>query len=254
MRWSRVLLLLAILVVGFQGIRTFSERDYLYDQKQKLRNWLAQNYENPEVLENLGIGQAQARLLLIDLLSDHDERVRVNALQILSTLQATEAVPSTDAVPSILPLLANESWRTRFFAAEALGRLGSQSALSALLAAWDVETVLQVRSELTIAIAKLGNQAALQQMTVAFQDNDPYRKVFAAIILLETSEGRASKQHLEAVLKTTESPFKKLVLMMLAEIEGPKAVELLELATQDSDLEIREKAQKYLGRLRERRK
>ena len=246
MRWPRVLLLLAVLAVGFQGIQTFSERDYRYDQKQKLRSWLAQNYENTDLLEDLGMSQTQMKPLLVDLLGDNDEQIRINALQMLATLQAA------DAVPAILPLLANGSWRTRFFAAEALGRLENRGALSALLTAWNIETELQVRGELTIAIAKLKDQAALDQMVAAFQDVDPHRKAFAAIILLEISEESAPKQHLVAILKATDPLFKKLVLMVLAEIGGSRAVELLELAAQDGDLEIREKAQKHLERLRER--
>lgn len=233
-------MLLVVVVACLAGIQIWSEKTYLHRTKQELRDWLAQDYQNLETSKALFNRSVPIRPVLIELLKDRDERIMINALQLLAELHATEAVQA------VIPLLSSGSWRIRFFAAQTLGRLGDPTALDALLAAWKIESEWKVSRELAVAIANLGNHTATPVMLATFQDSDPQRKIFAAIVLLKVARNTSATAYLKEVLATGESRLKKLTLWTLAETEDPKAVELLEWAAQDADPEIREKAQGYL--------
>lgn len=247
MKWPRILFVLGLLIVSFLVFQMFSERTYLHWTKQSLRSWVEANYENPKAQEVLSHSSAPVRPLLIELLQDPDERVKINTLQMLAELHATEAVPA------VIPLLSSKNWRVRFFSAEALRRLEDRKVLDPLLSAWAVETDSRVCLQVAIAIAKFGDEKAVPVLRSAFQGNDPDRKVLAAIALLKLSGEPSVKTYLREILKTAEVRLKSLTLFALAETgDSSDVLDLLELATQDEDPKIREKAHKYLKRLQGR--
>ena len=113
---------------------------------------------------------------LLELLSDEDPEIIAQAVKVLGD------VKNVDAGPSLLPLLKHENDRVKFFAAQAIGRIGYKEAIQPLLdliAANNDEDVY-LRHAGVLALSRIGEVAPI----LALQNNSDRSLRIAAVLIL----------------------------------------------------------------------
>jgi len=98
--------------------------------------------------------------VLINLLQDADSEIRAQAAKVLGDANTTEATEK------LLPLLADKNPRAQLYAAQALGRIRAESAITPLIDMLEVnnEQDVYLRHAGAIALGRIGNQDALGKL------------------------------------------------------------------------------------------
>ncbi|WP_347329894.1 HEAT repeat domain-containing protein [Marinimicrobium locisalis] len=98
--------------------------------------------------------------VLLPLLEDTDPEIRAQVAKVLGDVRYAEARDD------LTPLLSDDSARARFFAAQALGRIGDPSAMPALVEMLEANADKDVylRHGGAIALARMGDEAALGEL------------------------------------------------------------------------------------------
>lgn len=244
MRWFRFLLCTISLLLVFQAIPTFSEQRWFHEVRNTLRHWLVKNYADPQAEETLTHSGTPLQPLLVDLLRDPNDRVKINTLQLIERQNIEEATPL------ILTLLDSPNWRVRFFATHAVGQLGIRAALPTLIKRWIAESEWQVSREIAVAIAKLEGDEALPLLQTSLQNQDPYQRVSAACTLVKLTDDPSATAYLKIILASDDIRLKNFAIGMLRDVGGQQAMILLEFASRDSNPEIRKRAKNALQQLR----
>lgn len=118
---------------------------------------------------NVSVGKS-----LLPLLNDSDDEIKAQAAKVIGD----EKIPGSGSL--LIPLLKNENARVRFFAAQALGRLGYKEAHQPLLdmLAENKDEDLYLRHAGALALARIGNVAGLAALA-----NHQHRSLRIAAVL-----------------------------------------------------------------------
>ena len=121
--------------------------------------------------------------VLINLLQDADSEIRAQAAKVLGDANTTAATEK------LLPLLADKNPRAQLYAAQALGRIRSESAIAPLVDMLEAnnEQDVYLRQAGAIALGRIGNQDALGKL--AMHPSEAVR--IAAVVALKQMESPA---------------------------------------------------------------
>jgi HEAT repeat protein len=177
-----------------------------------------------------------------DLLRDSDPMIRAGAAKCVGlTSQRTTS-------PRIIELLARDPVdHVRASAAAALGRLGGDEAVEALIRALsDREAV--VRASAVVALGRLGDVKAVGALIRALSDRAPWVRAHTAETLGRLGDVKAVEALIRA-LSDREGRVRASSAAALGRLGDVKAVEALIRALSDRDDRVRARAAEALGRL-----
>ncbi|MDF2188531.1 HEAT repeat domain-containing protein [Paraflavitalea sp. CAU 1676] len=140
-------------------------------------------------LSQLARKDASYAKTLLALLKDKDPEIRAQAAKWLGDIKFK------DAGAQLEPLLKDPTSRARFFAAEALGRIGYTPAVNGLidLVRQNNDEDVYIRHSASLALARIGNAGPLVQLS-----KDPSRAVrIAAVVALRRMENPGIKAFLQ---------------------------------------------------------
>lgn len=141
-----------------------------------------------------GTSEQLLQLLRGLLVNDQDLEVRSQVAKILGEVRDRESVPL------LIELLKNDSARLRFFAAEALGRIGNPAAVDPLfdMLAKNADSDLYIRHAGVVALASIADVPALLSRVKAKTDAV---RLAALLVLRRTAPERISRFLLDPNLK-----------------------------------------------------
>jgi HEAT repeat protein len=155
------------------------------------------------------------------------------------------------AVPSLLQALRHANWKTRKYAAHALGETDRitevGTAVSALVATLGDDHA-EVRDRTAWALGELEEPAAVPALVRALGDGDAAVRAKAAWALGEI-EDPSAVSGLTAALKDGDLDLRRMAVWALGEIEDASAVPVLLVALKDDDAEVRSKTAWALGEI-----
>lgn len=217
-----------------------------------LRSMLLQMGELPghlqvlrwKILDALSrLGGDQAVRILSEAFNDQDQRVIEEAVRGLGRLQVK------DAVPALQQLASGATGNLLQAIFEALGDIGDKRALSTLeQAVANPDKFIEV--EVSYALAKLGRKDALARLQ-GFLKGDPGEDkvgLLAAYYLVRLDKD-AGLEHLEKMMRKTDSPLAPLAAETLGKTENPRGVLVLVEAFKAPDPAVRLSVARSLGRL-----
>jgi HEAT repeat protein len=150
-----------------------------------------------------------------------------------------------DAVPRLVGALRDESSKVRASAASALGSIGGEAAVPALVEA--LKDTAYVRSNVIDALGKIGGKRAVTALTSVLKSNDQSMKL-RAISALRRIGGEAAVSALVEALRDESSSVRASSAEALKGDSGEAAVSALVEALGDTDQYVREAAADALGR------
>lgn len=127
-------------------------------------------------------------------LHDPDELVRINAIKFLGEIKAKAVRKELE------DLLTDENWRVRFFAAQALGFIGSEKSINSLKVLILGEQKEQVVLEGVQALARIDTILSRVALRELFAHSRIFVKDVAAVTLYALSEREVYASYLRSIL------------------------------------------------------
>ncbi|UCB56485.1 MAG: HEAT repeat domain-containing protein [Candidatus Omnitrophota bacterium] len=184
-----------------------------------------------------------ATSLLIGLLKDDNDLVKINAMVLLAEFESHEAAPS------LAKLLKSDNWRVRFFASHALGRISDKGTVDSLAKAWLEENDLRVAREIAIAVGKIGDKKAAPAFIKTYKDKDEKIKILSSLILYKLLSKEGYFNDIKEAIHNKDDKLRLMTVWTLGEIEDQRIIPLLEEALVDSNQKVREFAQKSIEKI-----
>nr|NCR13969.1 TIR domain-containing protein [Microcystis aeruginosa SX13-11] len=174
-------------------------------------------------------------------LEDSDYEVRWNAAEALGN------IGSETAIAGLLKALEHSDYAVRRNAAEALGNIGSETAIPGLLKALE-DSDSDVRWNAAEALGNIGSETAIAGLLKALEDSDSDVRWNAAEALGKIGSETAIPGLLKA-LEHSDYAVRRNAAFALGNIGSETAIAGLLKALEDSDSDVREKAAEALGNI-----
>jgi HEAT repeat protein len=145
------------------------------------------------------------------------------------------------AVPAIVDVLADKSFKRRYIAAWALGEIGHPDGIPALIKALD-DDVLQVRRYATRSLIKFNKSAVDSLVSALDQTSDR-----AAAGIIRALGDIGDRRSLEPLLNQVSGSVRGEAILALGKLRDPRAEQALIAALADSDWQVRMNAAMALG-------
>jgi len=250
------LLLLVVLSISFQNVRRQKAAKMARDLcKSSLRET---DLKGKRAVEFFQRNKDLFVPALIGVLRDK------NQSEVSKTLAVNFLAERKDkrATLPLLALLQDDNWRLRFFAAQALGQIGSKKATKGLMQAWLNETQNDihqengnpwaVQREIAIAIAKIEDKRAVPAFLKTYQNESEEIQLLSAMVLYKLVEDVAYLSALADALHSKDYKIRGKVIWTLGDLGDQKIIPLLQDALDDADSRIRDIAQKAIEKLKTR--
>ncbi|MCP4701480.1 MAG: HEAT repeat domain-containing protein, partial [Gammaproteobacteria bacterium] len=183
----------------------------------------------------------QIQPVLLAALKDEDSAVRQSAVQALSVLGNSEALPNLTVT------LKDEDSKVRNSAVQTLETLGNSDALPELITAVKDEDS-NVRNSAVQALKTLGSQEALPALSDALKDQDKNVRQSAAQALGALGSLKALPDLITA-LKDQDENVRQSAAQALGALGSLEALPTLNAALKDQNLNVRNSAAQALGNL-----
>ena len=180
--------------------------------------------------------------LLKKALLDTHKAVRVAALEVCAIL------PQRIPVALVEACLSDPYWSVRAAAAYALGKFGCEAPVARLLTLLkDFEESSLVRSSALQAVGMLQGRDRHQRIIQALHDPAWHVREIAALLLGWLEEKRAISTLIEVFHSDPDSFVRSATIIALGQMKDERVEEILRDALQDTDLYVRDAAQKTLN-------
>jgi len=181
---------------------------------------------------------------IIRMLDDKDEKVRVNAANLLATFGEA-------ALPGLVKALSNEHFRVRRSAISSISEIGGNEVFIPLVDCLkDPEN--WVRYDATRSLADLFGSDALEVILPMLEDKHNYVRGGAIFSLRKISDKKAVP-FLVKCLTDSDSYVRSYAAQALGELGDPYAVEFLIIALKDENFHVRKDTAYALSLLKDKR-
>ncbi|MBD2648785.1 HEAT repeat domain-containing protein [Nostoc foliaceum] len=192
------------------------------------------------VVVALGKVNSQMSQKLIAALKDSESYVRYYAAEALGK------IGNAEAVPELIAALKDSESDVRRYAASALGNIGAEAVPELIAALKDSES--DVRRYVAEVLGKIGNAEAVPELIAALKDSESDVRRYAAEVLGKIGNAEAVPE-LIAALKDSESYVRYYAASALGKIGNAEAVPELIAALKDSESYVRCYAAEALGKI-----
>jgi HEAT repeat protein len=172
--------------------------------------------------------------------------IKIDAPNYAYVAEALGRLGSDKAVPALIAALQDENWLVRRQAAEALGQIGSDKAIDTLIAALHENRL--GRRQAVEALGQIGSDKAVDALIAALQDEDIDLRMSATFSLGRTGSDKAVDA-LIAALQDEDSDLRGAAAYSLGRTGSDKAVDPLIAALQDENRDLGFTAVKALGQI-----
>ena len=174
--------------------------------------------------------------------------LKENAIKILAQIKPD------NIIDSLIENLKNEDCIVRRNAAFALGKIGSEKAIDALIKALTEDEDSSVRKKAAGALGKIGSERAIDPLMKALKDENSSVRWDVAFALGETRSEKAVDALIKVLTEDEDSYMRWSATIALGKTRSEKAVDVLrKVLTEDEDLRVRWSATVALMKIRSER-
>jgi HEAT repeat protein len=200
--------------------------------------------QTAQVLRDLGDKESAPEMM--ELLADSEATIRNRAVQALTAMDASDAVPALAE-----RLSSDQDARVRVSAADGLGRLKSSQATESLLKALKDQSEA-VRGEAIASLGEVGAKEAAPQLREIY-DQDPGRNRMRLVLALKALGDEVPLQKevqrlSQLVEKDADALIRRQAIRDLALLARDSAQQVFSQALLDPNPIVRREAERVLGR------